>query len=189
MKKRIRIALFVICVVIGMNFLLIGCFRYAVDHRKTIWDTSVSPDGKYELTLIEIGEPVWPFGPASGRLILNEGATKISQTDFELRNDGCSISSNDWAVTWNENYVEVILSGEEQFDERILLYFDGTMQCQTLDNETEPTVSQAEIDPLDIQVVENRENELVFTFSIDDYIRSYNSYYERGYWRSEKYTL
>ena len=36
MKKRIRIALFVICVVIGMNFLLIGCFRYAVDHRKTI---------------------------------------------------------------------------------------------------------------------------------------------------------
>ena len=48
MKKRIRIALFAICVVIGMNFLLIGYFRYAVDHRKTIRDTSVSPDGKYE---------------------------------------------------------------------------------------------------------------------------------------------
>ena len=103
MKKRIRIALFAICVVIGMNFLPIGCFRYAVDHRKSIRDTSVSPDGKYELTLIDIGEPVWPFGSASGRLILNEGATNISQTDFELRNDGCSISSNDWAVTWNEN--------------------------------------------------------------------------------------
>lgn len=58
------------------------------------------------------------------------------------------------------------------------------MQCQTLDNETEPTVSQAEIDPLDIQAVENRENELVFTFSIDDYIRSYNSYYNSSYCRS-----
>ena len=184
MKKRIRAVLCMICMVIGMNLLLAGCFYYAVNCKKTLRDTSVSPDERYELTLIEIGEPAWPFGSASGRIILNEGATNISQTDFELRNDGCSISSNDWAVTWNENYVEVILSGEEQFDERILLYFDGTMQCQTLDNETEPTVSQAEIDPLDIQVVENRENELVFTFSIDEYIRSYNSYYERGYCRS-----
>ena len=55
MKKHIRIALFAICVVIGMNILLIGYFRYAVDHRKTIRDTSVSPDGKYELTLIDFG--------------------------------------------------------------------------------------------------------------------------------------
>ena len=122
MKKRIRIALFAICVVIGMNFLLIGCFRYAVDHRKTIRDTSVSPDGKYELTLIEIGEPVWPFGPASGRL--------------------------------------------------------------TLDNEAESTASQVETGALDIQVMENRKNELVFTISTSDYVESYNSYYKVDYCRS-----
>lgn len=122
MKKRIRIALFAICVVIGMNILLIGCFRYAVDHRKTIRDTSVSPDGKYELTLIEIGEPVWPFGPASGRL--------------------------------------------------------------TLDNEAESTASQVENGALDIQVMENRKNELVFTISTSDYVESYNSYYKVDYCRS-----
>ena len=122
MKKRIRIALFAICVVIGMNFLLIGYFRYAVDHRKTIRDTSVSPDGKYELTLIEIGEPVWPFGSASGRL--------------------------------------------------------------TLDNEAESTASQVETGALDIQVMENRKNELVFTISTSDYVESYNSYYKIDYCRS-----
>lgn len=122
MKKRIRIALFAICVVIGMNFLLIGYFRYAVDHRKTIRDTSVSQDGKYELTLIEIGEPVWPFGPASGRL--------------------------------------------------------------TLDNEAESTASQVETGALDIQVMENRKNELVFTISTSDYVESYNSYYKVDYCRS-----
>ena len=122
MKKRIRIALFAICVVIGMNFLLIGYFRYAVDHRKTIRDTSVSPDGKYELTLIEIGEPVWPFGPASGRL--------------------------------------------------------------TLDNEAESTASQVETGALDIQVMEKRKNELVFTISTSDYVESYNSYYKIDYCRS-----
>ena len=184
MKKRIRIALFVICVVIGMNFLLIGCFRYAVDHRKTIWDTSVSPDGKYELTLNEIGEPVWPFGSASGRLTLKEGDNQINQADFELKNDGCSIGSDCWTVAWMTDYVEVVLSGDEQFDEQILLYFDGSTQRQTLDNETEPTVSQAEIDALDIRVLENRENEMVFTISINDYIRSYNSYYNSSYCRS-----
>ncbi len=122
MKKYIRIALFAICVVIGMNFLLIGYFRYAVDHRKTIRDTSVSPDGKYELTLIEIGEPVWPSGPASGRL--------------------------------------------------------------TLDNEAESTASQVETGALDIQVMENRKNELVFTISTSDYVESYNSYYKVDYCRS-----
>lgn len=122
MKKRIRIALFAICMVIGMNFLLIGYFRYAVDHRKTIRDTSVSPDGKYELTLIEIGEPVWPFGSASGRL--------------------------------------------------------------TLDNEAESTASQVETGALDIQVMENRKNELVFTISTSDYVESYNSYYKVDYCRS-----
>lgn len=122
MKKRIRIALFAICVVIGMNILLIGCFRYAVDHRKTIRDTSVSPDGKYELTLIEIGEPMWPFGSASGRL--------------------------------------------------------------TLDNEAESTASQVETGALDIQVMENRKNELVFTISTSDYVESYNSYYKVDYCRS-----
>ena len=119
MKKRIRIALFAICMVIGMNFLLIGYFRYAVDHRKTI---SVSPDGKYELTLVEIGEPVWPFGSASGRL--------------------------------------------------------------TLDNEAESTASQVETGALDIQVMENRKNELVFTISTSDYVESYNSYYKVDYCRS-----
>lgn len=122
MKKHIRIALFAICVVIGMNFLLIGYFRYAVDHRKTIRDTSVSPDGKYELALIEIGEPVWPFGSASGRL--------------------------------------------------------------TLDNEAESTASQVENGALDIQVMENRKNELVFTISTSDYVESYNSYYKVDYCRS-----
>ena len=122
MKKHIRIALFAICVVIGMNILLIGCFRYAVDHRKTIRDTSVSPDGKYELTLNEIGEPVWPFGSASGRL--------------------------------------------------------------TLDNEAESTASQVENGALDIQVMENRKNELVFTISTSDYVESYNSYYKVDYCRS-----
>ena len=181
MKRIIKTVLCIICVVIGMNMLLAGCVYYITNSKKTLRDTSISPDGKYELSLVEIGEPAWPFGPASGLLVLNESDTTISQTDFELRNDGCSIGSNDWTVTWNEDHAEVILSGEEQFDEQILLYYDCTTQRQSLTVETEPTVTKpaVEIHQLDIAVMENRENELVFEISMDDFIESYNSLYFR----------
>ena len=64
------------------------CISYTVNYKKITCDTSVSPDGKYELTLQAVGEPDWPFGSASGRLVLMEGKDKISQTDLELHNDG-----------------------------------------------------------------------------------------------------
>ena len=92
------------------------CISYTVNYKKITCDTSVSPDKKYEVILQAVGEPEWPFGSASGRLVLKEGEDKISQTDFELNNDGGSITSNCWKVTWYEDYVEVILSGEEQDD-------------------------------------------------------------------------
>lgn len=186
MKRIIRTVLCIICVVIGMNLLLAGCVYYVTNCKKTLRDTSVSPDEKYELTLMEIGEPAWPFGSASGRLILNEGDTQISKTNFRLANDGCSISSNDWAVTWNEDHVEVILSGEEQFDEQILLYYDGTTQRQTLADEAEPKSTQLEVEiqQLDIGVIENRENELVFDIYIDEYIDSYNGFYNKDHDRT-----
>ena len=65
---------------------------------------------------------------------LMEEKDKIAQADFELRNDGGSITSNCWIVTWYENYVKVILSGEEQFDEQIILNFDGTVDMKPLPN-------------------------------------------------------
>ena len=110
------------------------CISYTVNYKKITCDTSVSPDKKYEVILQAVGEPEWPFGSASGRLVLKEGEDKISQTDFELHNDGGSITSNCWKVTWYEDYVEVILSGEEQFDEQVILYFDGTVDMKQLPN-------------------------------------------------------
>ena len=105
---------------------------YITNYKKVTVDVSNSPNGKYELTLQAVGEPGWPFGSASGRLVLKEGNDKISQTNFELYNDGGSIHSSCWEVTWYEDYVEVILSGDEQFDEQITLYFDGTKDIRQL---------------------------------------------------------
>lgn len=176
MKKTIQIALCVFCAVIIISLLLTVSVHYATNCKKTLRDTSVSPDGKYDLSLVEIGEPAWPFGAASGRLILNAGNAIISQKDFELHNDGCQIGRDNWKVAWNENHVEVILSGEEQFDEQICLYYDGAITRQYLMDTTVPPQTDP-IPKLDIAVTENRENELVFDISIKDYIDSFNSFY------------
>lgn len=129
--------------ILGMSFF------YITNYKKVTIDTSNSPDGKYELTLQAVGEPDWPFGSASGQLVLKEGKKKVSETDFELRNDGGSISSNCWKVTWHEDYVEVILSGEEQFDEQVILYFDGTKEIQQLTDSADTKVDDTSGEKLD----------------------------------------
>lgn len=181
MKKRMRTILCVILFIFGLNLLLAGSLYYAMFCKETLCDASVSPKGAYKLLLMEIGEPEWPFGAASGQLILKEGDTSISQADFKLKNDGCGISASCWAVSWNEDYVEVILSGEEQYDEQILLYFGGAVHRQFLTDESEATTTQLEMDVLDIEVIENRENELVFSISIDEFIGHFNEIYGSDY--------
>lgn len=140
MKKNFKLFLGFIGLICAMVLILGISFSYITNYKKVTIDTSNSPDGKYELTLQAVGEPDWPFGSASGQLVLKEGKKKVSETDFELRNDGGSISSNCWKVTWHEDYVEVILSGEEQFDEQVILYFDGTKEIQQLTDSADTKV-------------------------------------------------
>lgn len=108
-----------------------------------------------------------------------KGDTSIGKADFELKNDGCGICKNCWKGAWQESQAEVILSGEEQFGEQNFLYFDGTLHRKSLTGETEPATTRPEIaiQNLDINVMENRKNELVFDISIDEFIGSYNSYW------------
>lgn len=109
-----------------------GCSVYVSDYKVTKVDTSVSPDKTCELVLQAVGEADFPFGSASGRLVLYEGKRRISKADFELRDDGGCIRSSIWEVTWHEDCVEVILSGDEQIDEQIILYFDGRKEVKQL---------------------------------------------------------
>ena len=146
MKKYFKVIICFIGLVCAMILILGISFSYITNYKKITIDTSNSPDRKYELTLQAVGEPDWPFGSASGRLVLMESKDKISQTDFELDNDGGSITSSCWKVTWYEDYVEVILSGEEQLDERVNLYFDGSVDMQQITEEDEDYVTGEEVD-------------------------------------------
>ena len=132
MKKHTKWILCIITVIIIAIAVIWTSFYYVTNYKKTICDMSASSDGKYELSLLAVGEPEWPFGSATGQLILKEGKDTISKTSFELRNDGGMINRYCWKVTWNDEYVEVIISGKEQFDEQIILFFDGKKEIQQL---------------------------------------------------------
>ena len=125
MKKFLKIMLCFMGSLVALIVVFWFCISYTVNYKKTTCDISVSPDGKYELTLQAVGEPNWPFGSASGRVVLKKDDQEISNVEFELHNDGGSISNRCWTVTWYDEYAEVTLSGEEQSDEHILLYYDG----------------------------------------------------------------
>lgn len=153
MKKCLKVILCIIGAIALIILIFWLCLHYEMNYKKTVCDTAISPDEKYQITLMAIGEPDWPFGSASGRLILKEGKNWISQIDFELWNDGGSISSGCWKVTWYEDYVEVILSGEEQEDERFILYFDGTQEIQYL-NDMNKSAASEELDISESEVLD-----------------------------------
>ena len=145
MKKFLKNMLCIMGALLALIVVFWCCISYTANYKKTTCDTSVSPDGEYELTLQAVGEPEWPFGSARGKLILKNNENTISETGFELRNDGGSVNERCWKVTWYETYAEVILSGKEQFDERVTLYFDGSVDMQQITEEDDDyaTVEEA----------------------------------------------
>ena len=113
MKKLIKIVAGVIAVVFIIVVVFWGSIVYFSDYRITTIDTSVSPDGTCELVLQAVGEVDFSLGSATGRLVLNEGKNNILKADFELYDGGGNIRSSIWEVTWYEDCVKVILSGDE----------------------------------------------------------------------------
>ena len=57
MKKFLKIMLCIMGSLLAVIVVFWFCISYTVNYKKTTCDTSVSPDGKYELTLqaVEIG--------------------------------------------------------------------------------------------------------------------------------------
>ena len=130
MKKVLKLILWCI----GSFFVFWFCFLYVTKYKVTTCDTVVSPDGVYQLTLQSVGEPDFPFGASEGRLILEKDGNEISRMDFILHDDGGAITENRWSVFWHNEYVEIMLVGEEQLDEQVRLLFDGKKEVKTLED-------------------------------------------------------
>lgn len=90
MKKFLNIMLCIMGSLLAVIVVFGFCISYTVNYKKTTCDTSVSPDGKYELTLQAAGEPDWPFG-----------SYNVSTKDV------VSSGKTSWSATGNEKYYEV----------------------------------------------------------------------------------
>lgn len=154
--KNIIIIFGIFAIIAAMLF---GSLWYKMFYEVAVVDTIQSLDGNYELVLQSVGEPHWPFGAAPGRLVLKNGKTVIEKADFEIANDGASFSAGSWNVTWYDDYVEVILSGEEQYDELVTLYYNGKVESCKLTTKygvekdsTSDNIREAETDVTDSEV-------------------------------------
>ena len=109
-------------------FIPFVCLRYTTRYKEKLVDKTSSPDKQYILSMYSVGEPYWPFGGAPGRLILEMANSKVARAEFEIANDGARFDEDSWDVTWCSDRVEVVLSGNEQYDELVTMYFDGGVE-------------------------------------------------------------
>lgn len=121
--------------VMGILFIILAAIifviiNYVTNIKVDVIDTA--QNGEYIVVLQSVGEPDFPFGSASGQLVLKKGETIISETDFEIANDGGYFSANSWSVMWFDDYVEITLSGEEQLDELVTLNYNGEVYRSSL---------------------------------------------------------
>ena len=85
--------------------------------------TTKSADGTCEVVVNEIGSPIF-FGPSSITIKVSwdtdpsvVGAENVTEVKTDLHNDGKSLSSNNFTVTWHGNIPTVTSHGEEQSDQ------------------------------------------------------------------------
>lgn len=137
-KPAVRGILEVLAAVNIIVVVLGGSFTYVTRLKIHEVASYTSPDGKHELLFQQEGDPDWPFGYTHARLVLKDESKAIVKFRFDVANDGGSVDSDSCHVTWEDTYVEAVISGEEQPDAQYILYFDGettSVETKTPDGE------------------------------------------------------
>ena len=116
-----------------MIVILAVSFTYTTKYKIHEVADSKSQDGKYVLLFQQVGDPDWPFGYTHARLVLKDESGIIAKYDFDVANDGGNVHPDLWQVTWRENCVEAVISGEEQKDIQYILYFNGGKDSDQLE--------------------------------------------------------
>ena len=73
-------------------------------------------------------------------IVLNGESGTIAKYSFDVANDGGNVHPDSWQVTWRDNCVEAVISGEEQNDNQYVLYFNGEKDSNQLETRKQDTV-------------------------------------------------
>ena len=100
-RKSVLRVIFGIMAAIAFVFAcLLGDLIYATRFKINPVDKSTSPDGTYELSFQQVGDPDWPFGYTHARLVLKNGKRVIIKQTFDIADDGAKATINSWNVDW-----------------------------------------------------------------------------------------
>lgn len=184
-KRVIKCCCIFAALILATVLLLIGCFIYSARYKIADIDSATSPDGRYKIIFQAVGEPDFPFGDSHARIVLKSKNETVTKYNFDVANDGGILYPENWTAEWQSNCVLVTVFGEEQKDTLYTFWFDGKTDVEIIDEDSNIRdikkdvflKQKANIKQFDVNVLENRENELVFDFTIDDYIESFNGYY------------
>ncbi len=111
-KKTLKRVLIVILAVLIAAAITVGSIIYVRDYRKTKVFTSVS--GNSTMTLYMVGEPDFPYGSTSCRLVLKTKGKDTVKEDFSVKNDGAPVTEDNFTVEWKDNSVRLRVTGSEQ---------------------------------------------------------------------------
>ncbi len=132
MNKIAKYVVIIAGILVMVVLLPLGYVRYKTRYEAEQISESTSPDGDYELVIYSVGEPDFPFGAAHGRLVLKGKEKTVAYMPFEVANDGARFYGGDLETTWYGDRVEVVVSGSEQHDELVTMYFDGQTSSRRL---------------------------------------------------------
>lgn len=111
-KKTLKRVLILILIVLTIAAITVGSIIYVRDYRKTKVFTSVN--GSSTMTVYMVGEPDFPYGSTSCRLVLKTKGKDTVKEDFSVKNDGAPVTEDNFTVEWKDNSVRLRVTGSEQ---------------------------------------------------------------------------
>lgn len=126
MKKKNIVKILLVILLITIS--IFGYIKYKKSYSKNLVETSLSDDGSYILNIYMIGEADFPYGKTHCHFNLTRYSIEVSEVSFDIADDGANATEDNFNITWNDEYVSIIVSGSEQENVTYNLYFDGTTE-------------------------------------------------------------
>ena len=113
-KNNVLISIFVIFIILGI---FIFWFKYTTEFKVTNISQYTNPNNSYTILFQSVGEP-FLFGSEEVKITLFDNKKKkVTIIHGDISNDGGRASESNIKIKWFNDYVEIILSGDEQKDE------------------------------------------------------------------------
>lgn len=115
-KKVLRIGASIFTIFFILLAILLFKFIYNIKLRITDISEYINPNNGCKVLIQAIGEPEFPFGCAKVKITLFKNSEELKKIETQIYNDGAAVREDNIKVEWYDEYVKVVIKGEEQSD-------------------------------------------------------------------------